>query len=167
MGVSKQHKPNRSRKSRQSFDCILKALHWLRCFSCLDKVNSTCYQDRDGLSVRHIKKTTNSDFLLYRECQNVQNMQNTLVCPHTLPQHHDKLILITFVSQVLVRFTLSSGTELYLQGFKDGLLWHVSLFLFKKEHQRALFYWPLESHPALLGRKNYFCFELRSLVTWR
>lgn len=67
--------------------------------------------------------------------------------------------------KVLVRFTLSSGTELYLQGFKDGLLWHVSLFLFKKEHQRALFYWPLESHPALLGEKNYFCFELRSLVT--
>lgn len=60
--------------------------------------------------------------------------------------------------KVLVRFTLSSGTELYLQDFKDGQLWHVFLFPFKKGHQRALFYWPLKSHPALLGGKNYVLF---------
>lgn len=109
----------------------------------------------------HCRSITTSWFLSRLFHMFSKGLQANYFHPAEISRQHFEYL------KVLVRFTLSSGTELYLQGFKDGLLWHVSLFLFKKEHQRALFYWPLESHPALLGRKNYFCFELRSLVTWR
>lgn len=58
--------------------------------------------------------------------------------------------------KVLVRFTLSSGTELYLQGFKDGLLWHVSLFLFKKRASKGFILLAFRKSSCSIGEKKLF-----------
>lgn len=187
MGVSKQHKPNRSRKSRQSLDCILKALHWLRCFSCLDKVNSTCYQDRDGLSDRHIKKlqiqvswsTENVRmckickiaWFILTHCHSIttswflsclfhmfsKGLQSNYFHPAEISRQHFEYL------KVLVRFTLSSGTELYLHGFKDGLLWHVFLFLFKKRASKGFILLAFRKSSCSIGEKKIFLFWTEKL----